>query len=272
MPWAYSPGDRRLSCFRANGALAFTAPVSGGMIRQAPGRDAEFNAGRFTVTTDPDRRKSIWLAAPHWRLPETVVQRLDDGGRLRSEYASRGSVSVLGALTVDGRRMLLVGGTSAALQTASLALVDYADAAGSDPVTAPGGPACEGCDPTPPIAYLVFPQLDVATAVSRQPTIDIVRTRGDGGLVVSVLQARIGVTSDRPFTHAAVVYEFSPDLRLESAAATDQYLLAHSDLYLGNRLSHPFTVADQRSLLQVRAWQGGRFVPVLVGARVPLAR
>jgi hypothetical protein len=190
-----------------------------------------------------------------------------------SEYASHGAVTLLKALTVNGRRLLMVGGTSADLQAATLAMLDYADAAGADPPRAQEAAArCEGCSTAGPIAFLAFPRLDVSTAVARPPLVTSVQLRGDGGLDVSVLQARIGISSDRPFTHAAVVYSFSSDLRLEAALATEDYLLAHSELQLAGSLAHPYGDEDRRAMTPVHAWAGNALAPVAVGGRVPLMR
>ncbi|MCX6551587.1 MAG: hypothetical protein NTY02_11405 [Acidobacteria bacterium] len=272
VPWALAPGNRRLWCFRSTGSVAFTAPVAAGIVGRTGGSEPAYGGGRFILTSNRAGGKSIWLTAPHYYRSETVLQRLDGSGRLIGEYWSNGTITMLkDVILSNGRRVLLVGGTNAELQTATLALLDYDHPDGSDPVVARAG-RCEGCSATQPIAYLVFPRLDVATAVSRQPLVDLVQLRGDGGFEVSVLQARIGLTSDRPFIHAAVVYRFTPDLRLQSTLATDAYRLAHSELELGGRLSTPFGIDDVRQILQVQAWQRGRLTPVGIGDALPLVR
>lgn len=271
VPWAAAPGNRRLYCFRANGMLAFVAPAAGGALGGLSLRDQGFNADRFIVSGEAGGAKSIWLSVPHYYRPQTVVQRLDGRGRLTSEYRSNGIVTLLKELSVQGRRLLMVGGSNAALQSATLAMLDYGDAAGSDPM-AGGAPACEGCSTATPIAFLTFPRLDVAAAVSRQPLVNTVHVRGDGGLDVSVLQARLGAASDRPFVDAAVVYSFSADLRVESAVVTEGYLLAHSELQMAGSLAHPRGRDDARTLFPLSAWQRDRFVPLPAGAAVPLDR
>jgi hypothetical protein len=273
VPWAADPANRRLYCFTADGTILFAAPALGATLGRLAGRMQEFSAGRFIVTGEANGAKSIWLSVPHAYRPETIVQRLDGRGRVTSEYASHGAVTLLKALTVNDRRLLMVGGTSADLQEATLAMLDYADAAGADPTRAQEASArCEGCSTAGPIAFLAFPRLDVSTAVARPPLVTSVQLRGDGGLDVSVLQARIGISSDRPFMHAAVVYSFSSDLRLEAALATEGYLLAHSELQLAGSIAHPYGDEDRRTMVPVHAWTGSGFAPVSIGARVPLTR
>lgn len=270
VPWAADSGNRRLYCFGSRGTLLFSAPTlraeSGRLARRAQ----EFSAGRFAVTGSAGGAKSIWVSLPHAYRPETIVQRLDGRGRLVSEYASGGTVTLLKALSVNGHRVMLVGGTSADLQAATLAVLDYDDAAGQEPTGAVAG--CADCSTAAPLAFLAYPRLAVAAAVSRPPLVTAVQTRADGGLDVSVLQARLGIAADRPFTHAVVVYSFSPDLRLESAMATEGYLLAHSQLQLAGSLARPFGEDDRRAMLPVRAWQGDGFGAVALGDRIPFTR
>lgn len=272
VPWAADAANRRFYCFGTSGTMLFAAPALAAVSGHLAGRAQEFNAGRFVVTGEAKGGKSIWLTLPHAYRTETIVQRLDGQGRVMAEYASGGTVSLLKALTLNGRHVMMVGGSSADLHAATLAVLDYADAAGVDPTRAAGHGGCEGCSTAGPIAFVAFPRLDVSTAVSRPATVIAAQLRADGGLDVSVLQARIGVSGDRPFTNAAVVYSFSPDFRLESTLVTEGYLLAHSELQLAGRITHPYGDEDRHTLLPLRAWQGSGFVPLSVGGRVPIVR
>jgi hypothetical protein len=131
------PRDPQLYYFNHTGHLEFTHRIE---------RDVAFGGQRCTavrfsrlfadiVGAEPG---VVWVAGHELagNFP-AVLQALDSSGRVRSEYWSAGFIGSMALVTMNGRRLILVGSAANENGGAALAVFDGA-ANGSSPGAGPG--------------------------------------------------------------------------------------------------------------------------------------
>lgn len=256
------PGaHNRLWVFEADGKVRFTSqevrPVTFGEKRYDP----PFGMSRFLVTADADGRKAVWLGRIHNTWFPAVVQKLSADGRLEGEYWQDGHINLLGAADMQGRQVVLVGGTSNDLSGATLAVLDAANPSGCAPAVHPDY-VCHGCPAGGPLKLLVFPKTELTDVLDGQrPWLRRVRPRPGGGWEVSVdVATYAGPTGGSAI--AVTYYTLSPDFEPVSATIEDDYRMVHSQLEAAGLLHHRLGPVDLAELWPVQSWDGHRFVPI----------
>jgi hypothetical protein len=255
-----SPGHERLYCFGRGGVIRFQYQPS---RRVRFGKDdygLQFAPTRFLVTSEPGQSKTIWVVSQHIPLFPATVQKLSSRGSVQGEYWSNGHVAMIQEALIGGRRVLLVGGTSNEHHGASLAVLDYERPSGSAPA-ANSSYLCGDCPVGRPLAFLIFPQMDVSRELKNRPALDEVRLTAPERLFVGVCHgSEPRNDKDVPYLFPyRVYYSLDAGFQVVDAEVGDDYPRAHLRLELLGRLKHPFGPGDEAELFPVLEWDGEKF-------------
>jgi hypothetical protein len=169
-------------------------------------------------------------------------------------WPSRVSIYDLAVAEGPSGPLLLAGGINNAHRAAMLAVLDGRRIAGHSPDPAGSPYECPGCEVGEPLRYFLFPPSDITGAVD-YPYNATAEIRVVGERIEAHTYEAL------PDPGARLIFGFSRDLRLVSAAASDSWAL-HDRLQREGRLDHaakdcPF----YRKPPAVRSWDpSGRWV------------
>jgi hypothetical protein len=214
----------------------------------------------FKITGRPGRPHDIWVVSSHLQEFPTVVERLDAKGRPSSQYWSNGLVSFVGTAELGGSPVVLVGACSNEFKGATLAVLDGRHPTATAPAENPHY-ACSGCPGRAPLAFLVFPRLDVAVVTEDHSTLDHAQADSSGQLLLRIFHSADGIApnSDTRAVSASD-YVLGPGFRVVKAEIGERYPAVHRRGEIAGLLDHPFSRArDERYLWPVRRWTGDRF-------------
>ena len=257
-------------CFNGDGSVRFSV-VPGHTITRTIrfGEDdfaPPFGVARYMVEDESAGRKSVLVISydPTW-FP-SVVQKYSSSGRLLGEYWNPGRLWEAAIVQSGGRRLLFVGGINNEFHAGSLSVLDWDRPSGAGPATNPHY-QCRNCPAGAPLAYYVFPETEVARAISAWPTVWRVHQDTPDRVSAQVLQTREPLAEGGPpGLIGATIYGFDDRLTLRSAEFVEGYRAVHSALEALGRLDHRFGPRDERQLLPVRRWNGAGFENVLPAA------
>jgi hypothetical protein len=265
---AYVVSAGRLQVFEPDGRLRYgyqsdlAALAFGGR---------EFRAPYRVALVQPAARGGLWVGSHHHTWFPSVLEQLDARGRRLSRYVSNGYIGDVAEATIGGRELIFVGATSNETRGASLAVFDRRHLAGSAPAE-DATYACAGCLPGHPLAFVVFPRLDAARAITGDaggsvgfqaiefPNADEIKV-----LLVQIQPNRKDATLQ--FDAAATYLLDARTLAVREAWADGTYQNWHRLLHKQGHLDHDYGPQDEADLLAVRAWDGTRFVPLGDGVR-----
>ncbi|MBE3134168.1 MAG: hypothetical protein IMZ55_11880 [Acidobacteria bacterium] len=256
-PWWRS--SRGLYCFGHDGSLLF---------HREPGHVVRFGEktygppwrGAFVYVTGPaGRTHDIWFVSSHLEEFPTVLEKLDAAGNVKGEYWSNGQVYSLTVGEVAGRPLMFVGGINNEFKGGSLTILDARQAFGAAPA-ASDHYRCRGCPPSAPVAFLVFPRLDVTAALDSFSTVTNVFVDKLGQALVDVvhdvgtqvpLELQVSATSH---------YTLDSQFRVVTAELGRHLTRIHGEFERKGLLNHPFDPEyDARFLWPVLRWDGSRF-------------
>lgn len=249
-----------LRVFNADGSTRFQIE---------PNPTIQFGAERFVgpwavykvfVLENPDRTRSIWIAFIHGLWFPTLLVEVDAHGKTKSTYWSNGYIESVAVTAINGRNVVLVGGTHNDTRGGSLAIFDYDNVAGFAPAVQDEF-KCKDCPPGAPNHFLVFPRRCIAEALNGQATVDEIWV-DDLGQIHAL--ASEGPTNDDGF-EGGVWYTLRPDLSVLTAEFTYPSGPLHHRLEAAGTIGHPFTLKGAHSQLDLRLvfqWGSGAFQPV----------
>ena len=202
------------------------------------------------IETRPPFAGTLWAWGQHPMWFPAVLQRLDAGGNVQSEYWSNGYIGAVRSLVLAGRPMTLIGAANNDLLGASLA-VFFGDPNGSAPSAAPKY-RCEGCPPGVPDVFLVFPRSRLQAAINVNSMIPAVDLVGHDRLVVQVEVA--GSMAD---VHRRVVayYTLDAELRVTAVELGSSADAVHRK-YEAEHLTTAATRFQDTDLFPVLRWNG----------------
>ena len=243
--------ENKLYCFETDGRIRFSHAPKGTVRFGSDEYAAPFGVGYLRVTRNADQSHFIWIAASHVQFP-TIVRKLNSNGHELGDYWTNGHVRTLEMWESPYRRYMLVGGTTNEDKSGSLALLDYDRPTGRAPAAADRY-RCTNCPQRDPIAYMLFPRLEVAELRDDRVYVVEVKPEPDGNLTVAVAQGALIVPDFAPgLTLPVVYYTLDPQLNLRRAKFGDDYSRAHRHYESLARISHPLNSQDEIQLKSIR--------------------
>jgi hypothetical protein len=221
--------------------------------------------GTYVMATGATGRPhDIWFISFALIEFPTVLEKLDPLGNLKGEYWSNGQIfEVVPAELPGGRAVVFVGACSNKFWGGSLAVLDAHQPYGSAPA-ASDHYRCSGCPPGSPLAFLVFPRLDVATAVGSYSSVTNVVVDSLGGITVGVRHPVGEKLPPELRTAAASEYTLDAGFRVTTAELGFQVPLVHRALEERGLLDHPFSAErDVQQLWPVLRYNGTSFEKVV---------
>lgn len=258
---------RSFYCFNDDGSVRFSVMPGQTITRTVRFGDDDFappfGVQRFLLADEPGGRKSVLVISydPTW-FP-SVVQKYSASGKLLGEFWNPGRIYEAKVIDLGTRRLLFVGATNNELHAGSLAVLDWNHPSGFGPATIPHY-QCLNCPPGTPLAYFVFPEMEVSRVINAWPTVWRVHLDAPDWISVHVLQTREPLSvGGPPGLIGAAVYGLDRQLRLRSAELVEGYRVVHSALQTLGRIDHPVGPQDEKELLPVLRWNGRAFDRIL---------
>jgi len=211
----------RFYCFNAHGKILFEEPPLSAKQYGEEIHSPPFLTRIMYPVPEASGRKAIWLASAHHLNFPSPVRKLDSAGNLLGEYWSNGTVMTLQTMTLNGRRVLLVGACNNELWGASLAVLDYDHPAGSAPAVN-NNYRCKDCPAGTPLDFIVFPRMQLSRDTGSRPFVRRIVEQSHSEFTVEVWQGQ-RPARDGHRTDAMFQYSFDQSLRLLKAGWGDGY-------------------------------------------------
>jgi hypothetical protein len=258
-----SPASHGLFCFNHDGSLRFRRQpeptASFGTLTAAPPWRASF----VKAVGSPGTPHTIWFVSLHILEFPTIVEKLDSLGHPHGQYWSDGQVDVVEEATLNGRPVVLVGGTNNEFRGGALAVLDAQNPTATAPAVNPHY-QCKGCPTEAPLAFLVFPRLDVARSQGAYSSVYDVAVDSLGQIMVQVYHGTGPfVPREESNELSQSQYTLAPDFRVVKAELGRKFEVIHRVFEAKKLLDHPFSEQrDGQDLWPVLRWDSGRFLPV----------
>jgi hypothetical protein len=258
-----APSSRGLFCFNRDGTPRFRHQPESRVAFGPLKCDPPWRAGFVRAIGDAGRPHDIWLVSFHLTEYPTIVEKLDARGIVQGEYWSDGQVTVIEEAEIRGRRLVLVGAANNESKGASLAALDVRQPTGTAPAMNPHY-RCTGCPEAAPLAFLVFPRLEVARVVEDYAHVSLVRVDRGGQVMIEVAHGTAPMMPDDqagPLSQS--LYVLDSAFRVTKAELGARYATVHRMFEKKGLLNHPFSAErESRDLWPVLRWDGTRFVPI----------
>jgi hypothetical protein len=256
----------RLHCFNKDGSPRFEFSFQRTLrFPNQRHHDPPFGASRFLLTSEADGTKTIWVVSLHHRDFSSVLQKVTPSGVVVGEYWSKGHILGLPReALIDGRRLLLVGGTDNEFYGASLAVLDYYSPSGTSPA-ASDEYRCLNCPNGRPLAYFVFPAMEMAHATGGRPYVTDLTVGSDRQISVRIQQGRPSLFDQ---SLPDVYYRLDARLELVGAEIGDGYRAMHADLERKGPMTHRYGSMDLSQMFPVLTWTRSGFSRI---ERAPVA-
>lgn len=243
-----------LVCFdrRGNKLWQFTPgrTVRYGMDEYSP----PFSLDAFRVITDGSGSTSVWVVSHQIPWFPTAITRLDEKGRTIGEHWHPGHIGPFAEATLEGRRVMLVGGTNNEHVTAALAVIDYENPTGWSPARKEQY-RCANCSGAWPVAYIIFPRSEIAQVLDARQTVREIRAHANGSFEIMVV-----ADADLGGNTPGQAYTFESNLLLLSAEIVESYVYAHNEMQKLGILNHPLDrKRESESIRSLLYWDGTRF-------------
>jgi hypothetical protein len=261
--------ERLLYCLEHDGGLRFVhrphERARFGVIEFGP----PWLAYHVYALAAPTGRTSVWATFIHSLWFPSVLQELDQRGKVAQEYWSDGYISSVAEGMLEGRHVVLVGAGNNEHRGASLSILARDRVRGAAPSvdrryacttgTAPGSEAV--------LAFFVFPGTCISRALDGQTTVSEAWVEAGGRIIARANVSVPGAGGSAPPDLAEALYTLSPGLGSARAEFASGYAAIHARLEQDGRLDHVFDrESHERALLPVLRWDGVRFVPLANGS------
>jgi hypothetical protein len=259
-PWL--PASQGLFCFNADGSLRFrhvpSPTVTFGRNTYAP----TWRGVTVYVSSQADRPRDIWFVSTHLSEYPTLLEKLDAAGNVSSEYWSNGQIAFVQAEQVEGRPLVFVGAINNESKGASLAVLDAQHPSGSAPAVSEDY-RCADCPGGAPLAFLVFPRLDVTAALGTHAHVSSVLVDRLGQVLVDVFHDVGDGVPPELRGNATTQYRLNSQFRVIGADLGERFPSVHVLFERKGLLDHPFgRDRDAGSLWPVRRWDRSGFVEI----------
>jgi len=256
-PW--QPNSQGLFCFDHRGSIRFHHVVDRVVRFGARTYGPVWRGGFVSATGKPGKPHDIWFVSLHLQEFPTVLEKLDVSGTVKGEYWSNGQIESVATAQLAGRSLVFVGAISNEFKGGSLAVLDAGQPFGAAPATGDRY-RCAGCAAGTPLAFLVFPRLDVAAAIEGYSHVVRVLLDSLNQIMVEILHdVGSDVTSELQ-TAAISQYTLDSQFRVTGAELGQRLPAVHRLFESRGLLDHPFdSERDARSLWPVRQWNGTDF-------------
>lgn len=259
-PW--QPKSYGLYCFSRDGSIRF---------HHAPRRVVGFGDKKYGppwrgtdvyVTGLSGRPHEIWFVSTHLEEFPTVVERLDASGKPEGEYWSNGHVSNVVKSEAAGRELLFVGAISNEFRGGSVAILDARHPSGAAPASSRHY-QCQECPPGTPLAFLVFPRLDMTAALGSYSRVTNVFRDNLGQILVDVNHDVGERVPEELRGLADSHYTLDSQFRVIGAELGRRVAPVHRVFEQKGLLDHPFIFErESRDLWPVLRWTGTAFIGV----------
>jgi hypothetical protein len=259
-PWTRA--SRGLFCFDNKGVLRF---------HSAPDRVVRFGEktygppwrGAFVLATGASGRPhDVWFVSTHLEEFPTVLEKLDTTGNVHGEYWSNGQITKVVVGELAGRPSVFVGAVNNESKGASLAILDARQPTGSAPAVSDHY-RCSGCPPGVPLAFLLFPRLDVAVEDDDYSDVRNILPDALGQILVDVRHRATDRVASELRQAALSFYTLDSQYRLRNAELGKRVAVVHQALEQAGLLNHPFSVPrDSQCLWPVLRWKETAFEEV----------
>jgi hypothetical protein len=161
-----------------------------------------------------------------------------------------------------GLPRVFVGAINNEYKGASLAVLDEDHPSGSSPATSEAY-RCTNCPAGGPLAFLVFPRLDVTAAIGTHPHVSSVFLDQLGQVLVDVLHDVGDAVPAELRTNAVTQYRLDGRFRVTGAELGERLQPVHEAFERKGLLDHAFSRdREARSLWPVRRWEGTTYTEV----------
>ncbi|MFO7694802.1 MAG: hypothetical protein R6V57_17100 [Vicinamibacterales bacterium] len=259
-PWLAN--GQGLFCFNADGSIRFNhvparAVRFGGKIYAPPWRGVS-----VYVSGQAGRPRDIWFVSTHLVEFPTLLEKLDPAGQVTAEYWSNGQIASVRTGEVEGVPLVFVGAINNESKGASLAVLDAQHLSGSAPAMADTY-RCAGCPAGGPLAFFVFPRLDVTAAIGSHSHVSNVFVDRLGQILVGVFHDVGDGVPQELRGNATTEYRLDSGFRVIGAELGERLPSVHELFEQRGLLDHPFSGEnDSRFLWPVRRWDSSGFVEI----------
>jgi hypothetical protein len=250
-----------LVCYNKKGTVLFT---------RTPNQSVRFGnmdyappwAGHYLFVTGEAGKRTLWVTWTHIATGffPCLLERLSADGSPRSEYWSAGYIMSVSSAVVNGVPSILVGAANNDHKAASLAVFPEDRVLGAAPAE-DEDKVCRTCPPGAPVAFLVFPRLELADKGARLPGVTESRQQATGEIRVWVDQ-RGYLSREDLLLPGCVYYDLSADLVPVRSGFTAEYVASHRDAESRRYVDHAFGQQDFERLWPVLMSKGQTFVPI----------
>lgn len=254
------PNAPALFCFNSDGTIRFVHRPNyrvrwGDIAYDGPWAP-------LAIQVSGNGRSAIWVSMHHQEEFPSVVDKLDPSGRLLGQYWNNGELGILRPAVLDGRRVMLAGGSNNEVIGATLVALDEEHPTGVAPSLNPHY-TCLDCPPGVPASFLVIPPSDIQRSLGTTSAVDQIRL-GETGLVTLVVTSDITVvTGSGGPAQGEIYYRLNRRLQVIDAEIQSSFRQIHDELYRRGRLDHPCDRRDERDLWPVLRWKGEAFERIL---------
>jgi hypothetical protein len=251
-----------LNAYRDDGGLLWSQSIDS---RPKFG-GGDFGPGYQTTAAMPFSYQGATLVAwseTHHMWWPTILQVLDDRGRVRSRWTHAGVFFALSFLEHAEGRLLLAGGVSNSRSAGAMIALHLEQANGHGPESEGSEFACTDCAGADrPGRYFVFPPTEMSAAYGVPYSRVYAINATSGGIEV---RARQGSLS--PGAGVDASYNFDRDFHLAHKGVADDYWLVHRQMEQKGVFDHSADACPERTRpLIVREWTGSSWIDLIPGA------
>lgn len=245
-------------CLNYDGTERFTYAHRTGVRFGKLDYNPPFNPRGLVVTRDPDGRGKVWLSVlQEPEFPE-VLLKLDDKGRVLSEFWHGGHLHALAEGSYRGKRVMFAGYVENDKRRSSMAVLDYYNATGFAPVEDPYY-ECSSCPAGRPLEFFIFPRSELSQEVNSLNYVEELFTGGNGIQVATRQTQPYHLPSGNA---GGLFYKFDVNLELSDAFHDASYPEVHAELEANGVLKHRYSRAEEIEAFPVLKWDGKKFLPI----------
>lgn len=246
-----------VSCFDASGKQTWSYQPTPIKYYGGAALTPVFMPQFFLVSeTAPGGPRFVWSYFHHQQEFASVIAKIDAQGNVLQEFWHAGHVASIAEATLEGRRVILLGGTNNEKMAGALAAIDFDNPQGSSPAET-AQYTCGNCPQGSPLHYVLFPQSEIGSKVTARPSVTEIRQRPDGRIEVTVAEGNIPASED-----AGSKYILDEQFNLLETEFAESYTQAHSAMRQAGMLDHNLDRKKEAAALLMLRWDGQRFVAV----------
>lgn len=221
----------------------------------------------FVITyPQPGAAPHIWLYSHQRTWMASEIVKLDSNGKRLGAFWNPGHVNVLRETTLNGRKVLLVGGTHNESYAGFLAAVDYDNPTGCSPA-ATERYKCKEYPVQGFVHYLLFSPSELGRVTQERAHVRQINFRPDGRYEVIVTEDVLDES-----LRAGVSYLIDENFELLETEVLDGYQKAHNQMESKRMLDHPVDRLKEGDALRMRRWLSDRFSDPIAPKKPRLAK